>query len=711
MIIHDIDSGYESKKLRAKAAQLERQQQAANSREVSSGLKSLTSSTSSGGSKGGKSGAGSSRPRSATATIAYLAESKDHDPDHAPELLYSQNIDMVELAGEQMQTTASYNKRIEDPIMHTVISWSEGEQPTKEQMKECVEYYLEQAGYKEHEAIAYYHTHNGLHHVQICYNRVHPETHRGVDRSFTANKENYLIHERVARELEIKHDFVRGADIHHRIEKLPDGTEKVIQLSKSESIERQQEYRQQAKLGRAAIKMERSTGLPSFDRYVKEHGDIKAIDREVKQLIKDNPNPSWQDIHKILDKYDLEIKPVKSGLVIVDKKNPDICVTKASAVSRQLSAGSLSKTIKREYEPPAINRKPEQGKGYSAELQKAKDHNPLYQEYAAQKASYKMSVDRLDYNSVKNQIDTIKQSYEVKIATVRKEANDMRKGYYKEIDGKMQFVKPNVNKQVAELRAECKRECAEVSKEFKQQKAELDKSPAAGSYREYLHTLDKSRPEVAKEIQRVEKSPVTVLIDKRAEISREIDNKQEKVATLYEQKQELVKESLEQGTVMNIVKGTDRKIERIDSTIKVEKQGIDQLKTERQQVNEKIMQHDKPRESMAIDRQIDEVKKAKEQVQAEYNKCPSSDKERMQQLRTHSLDLSNKLTDLKQQKAGMELDGIKARQEQLKGRELTPAESKEVKQLEKREIEISTKNNIPLRPELAQKIEKDLPPM
>lgn len=581
MIIQNIDSGYKTSG-RMKSAQ-KRAEQEAQRAQGQDALKNISDLLYGGGgsSRLRWDGRGSSRPRSARATIKYLSEAKE---GHRPELLYSQHIAMTELAAEQMENTASHNRRIADPIMHTVISWGEGEQPKKEQMIESVQYYLEQAGYKEHEAVAYFHTHNGKSHVQICYNRVHPETYKGVCDSFRRNFQDYKINDRVARELEIKHNFNRTKGVWTDTEKDLDGRERVVVLENQAAFKKQRNNPAE-KVNRKSLAHERASGLPSFERYVKTSPDIKKIDKEVKQLLKDNQTPTWMDIHEILDKYDLNIKPVKSGYVIFDSNNPEVCVYKASAFSRELSAGSLNKSIGIPFQ--AYERRSgdiNKDAGYSSEVARHVRENALYKEYSLLKSDLKKAIWGLNYDSVKKQSDAIKRTFENKIAVVKREASDMRNGYFKQVDGKMQFVKPNVKKQIAELRQECKKVCAEISKEFKQAKAKLDKSPASGSYREYLYSLDKTRPDVASEIERIEKLPVTILIDKRSELNRDIDSKQQQMFDLYDKRRELIQEQRGQGSIKNLIKGTGRELEAVKNQISVAESDIDKLRLEREQV-------------------------------------------------------------------------------------------------------------------------------
>jgi len=53
----------------------------------------------------------------------------------------------------------------------------------------------------------------------------------------------------------------------------------------------------------------------------------------------DNPKSNWEDLHKVLGAYHLEMKPRANGLVISDKKRN--LFIKASSVYRELSKAKL----------------------------------------------------------------------------------------------------------------------------------------------------------------------------------------------------------------------------------------------------------------------------------------------------------------------------------------------------------------------------------
>ena len=82
-------------------------------------------------------------------------------------------IDLAEVAGRGAR-----------PVQHWILSWREGEQPTRAQADEAVRMFLDEMGLAEHQVIYALHrdTHNW--HLHLAVNRVHPES----DRLVTVNK-------------------------------------------------------------------------------------------------------------------------------------------------------------------------------------------------------------------------------------------------------------------------------------------------------------------------------------------------------------------------------------------------------------------------------------------------------------------------------------------------------------------------------------------
>ena len=81
---------------------------------------------------------------------------------------------------QEMIDLAEVARRSPQPVQHWILSWREGEQPTRAQADEAVGMFLAEMGLGEHQAVYALHrdTHNC--HVHVAINRVHPTTEKVV---------------------------------------------------------------------------------------------------------------------------------------------------------------------------------------------------------------------------------------------------------------------------------------------------------------------------------------------------------------------------------------------------------------------------------------------------------------------------------------------------------------------------------------------------
>lgn len=326
--------------------------------------------------------------RSFGRTIAYAIKG---ETSGSGELLYSQNLDMLEpeMVRIAMETTAKMNHSVKNPCKHFVISWAGGESPSTNMMKESVELYLKSAGYAEHQAVAYEHNDNGISHIHIIANHVHPVSYKAVHRSFIKGKANHKNREKVARSLELKYGLRRVEGKHFRI-----ADNKVVgQTDKSRFIT-------DNKIGDKSLSTERNSGLPSFERWIKEGRETKKLAAQVTALL-NKPGANWQSIHALLATYNIQLQLDKrgKGFVLADKDLPDVRHVKASTI-RELSFGSLQKRLKSDYQAPTADIfKVEPAASYGAMVSLVERENALLLEFKKQKTEYKSAVAALDTKS------------------------------------------------------------------------------------------------------------------------------------------------------------------------------------------------------------------------------------------------------------------------------------------------------------------------
>ena len=76
----------------------------------------------------------------------------------------------------------------EQPVMTVSLSWHPSEKPGKEEMLRAADGYLKHMGWEEHQAVYVCHTDTAHPHLHIILNRVHPETGKVLDDSFSRNR-------------------------------------------------------------------------------------------------------------------------------------------------------------------------------------------------------------------------------------------------------------------------------------------------------------------------------------------------------------------------------------------------------------------------------------------------------------------------------------------------------------------------------------------
>ncbi|WP_165067950.1 TraI/MobA(P) family conjugative relaxase [Desulfovibrio sp. ZJ200] len=217
-----------------------------------------------------------------------------------------QKIEMIALARESVHSAM--------PVQHWIFSWREGEQPTREQVEEVVDMFLEKMELAEHQIIYGLHHDTDNYHLHIAVNRMNPETgkvvqpHRGFDireahklLAFIEHKQGWASEEKalyaVLENGELVRRRIRGGE---RKPKQP------------------------------ALDFEHATGEKSAQRIAQERGY---------DLIKNAG--SWAELHEKLAGVGLRFKKKGSGAIIFVG---DIAV-KASSVDRAFSMGKLCKRL------------------------------------------------------------------------------------------------------------------------------------------------------------------------------------------------------------------------------------------------------------------------------------------------------------------------------------------------------------------------------
>jgi hypothetical protein len=237
-----------------------------------------------------------------TRTAEYILDAKGSGEKVAWSRISNCAAEIPVLAIEEIQITQANNTRAKsDKTYHLVVSFREGEKPTREQLEDIEDTICERLGYQEHQRMSAVHQDTDNLHIHIAINKVHPQTYRCVEPYYDHYKLNALC-----QELELKH----GLEPDNRIEKdrMP---------------------------GRAGD-MEAHAGQDSLLRWVKENVAKTLLERL-------ETTTDWQSLHHTLAQYGLEIRPQAAGLVIGLHGNS--LAIKASSVDRSLSMKALTERL------------------------------------------------------------------------------------------------------------------------------------------------------------------------------------------------------------------------------------------------------------------------------------------------------------------------------------------------------------------------------
>lgn len=236
----------------------------------------------------------------------------------------------------EIENTQSINTRTKiDKTYHLIVSFHDDENPTRETMKIIEEELIRSIGLEDHQRFSVVHKNTNNKHIHIAINKVSPNDFNCIDPFQDIPKlQNRAIELEAALGLKITNHIT--------------------------SPEKKKERSPQ----------EIHAGVENFKNWVKDQAaaPLKEI------LSKDGG--SWEDIHKALGEFDLELVERGNGMVISSRtSNWHI---KASDVSRDLSKGKLEGKFGKFEKPLVLTAAKEK---FGA---RAKDKNPYWEEYQRQ---------------------------------------------------------------------------------------------------------------------------------------------------------------------------------------------------------------------------------------------------------------------------------------------------------------------------------------
>jgi len=301
----------------------------------------------------------SSKTKSKAASIRHLADyiRAPHNQNADEKVLYANGrgflCDDHAAQREEMVALAAESVRSKNPVNHYILSWREGEQPSPDQVEEAVSIFMDQLGWKDHQAIYGLHKDTDNIHLHIAINRVHPETlkvvevHRGFDIE--------LAHKAIAR---IEHAQGWQREQNGRYQVLENG--ELARAPYDPEKPRQPSRRKQD--------MENRTGEKSAHRIAIEEG--AAIIKQAQ---------TWEQLHRELAAKGMRYEKKGSGAIVFVGDIP----VKASDVDRNVSFAKMQKRLG-EYQPA-----PQHQQVAQRDPEPIKPDVPGWKDYiAARKAHY-----------------------------------------------------------------------------------------------------------------------------------------------------------------------------------------------------------------------------------------------------------------------------------------------------------------------------------
>ena len=216
-----------------------------------------------------------------------------------------QKTEMIALARE------SAHSRM--PVSHWIFSWQEGEQPTREQVEELVDLFLEKMELTGHQTVYGLHYDTDNYHLHIAVNRMNPETGKVV-LPFNG--------------LDIREAHKIVAFVEHKQGWASEESSLYAVLEDGELARRRTGH--EIKTKQAALDFEHATGEKSAQRIAQERGH---------DIIKNAK--SWAELHERLAGVGLRFEKKGSGAIIFVGG----IAVKASSVDRAFSMGKLCKRL------------------------------------------------------------------------------------------------------------------------------------------------------------------------------------------------------------------------------------------------------------------------------------------------------------------------------------------------------------------------------
>ena len=373
------------------------------------------------------------------ALAAYLLDFKndgakveDCDFSNSPFDLVEENISYIKQMQELNQMVQS------DKSLHLVVSFQEEEFPSEEVLADIEMGLLKSLNMQEHHRLSVSHNNTNNFHLHIAVNRLNPQTNLLVD----PWKSKMKLQKR-AEELEEKHKLKKD---NHPVQLMVDETVSLEEGDKRSKV-KSKEYKDQ----------EIHSGMKNLLTWIKE----ETLDEILEVL--NHSTSTYEDLHDVLAKYNLELKSRANGLVIGDKKRK--LFVKASDVHRSLSKGNLERRFGLFVEnQSSIKAEKFFGKSKSFLWE---NYQKLMEERKVQKKS-ELSLEKESRLALRGSIK-LKYKEQLDLLKINKNIASNQKYQHRQI-----------------IYANQKEELKELTKLFSQKRKSIHKQNRLYSYKEYL---------------------------------------------------------------------------------------------------------------------------------------------------------------------------------------------------------------------------------
>ena len=245
--------------------------------------------------------------------VDYILAAKDEDGYQKLHFAYARNVITTTPEAWKQEVIALAEESIHSkmPVTHWVMSWQENEAPTRKQVREAVNIFLDRMGLKGHQAIVAAHVNTSNFHIHIAVNRVHPLTEKVVQphKGFDVEAAH-----RIVAEIEHKQGWASNQRARYRVNEQG----QIVRNQQPKVVKPKPE----------AQDFENATGEKSAQRLAQEkaHALIQKA-------------ASWQELHAGLATVGMRYARKGSGAVI----HVGETAVKASSVDRNFALGKLCK--------------------------------------------------------------------------------------------------------------------------------------------------------------------------------------------------------------------------------------------------------------------------------------------------------------------------------------------------------------------------------